>query len=309
VQGTIATYYHWADPSMGDQVLTRKTLTNDRTLYVCDDYWTWASPHIPEMTLYEVDALFKKPLVINGQFEEYERIFSDHNAVNARFLRNGGFDAVIYTPHPLSRGVRQIALLRPKDQVLAIRRVPNHEIDWESIKHMRDEQCSGWTAIMRNKELDERITMIDSYDQAWKNWQAESAKRAMVNLNPGEIIAMGEVFDHTVDLETIAAAVLQEQHLRAQGPNRNLYFHDKKVYLDNTSIYPEEGLKKAIKKLGGEVTTDVKSADLIVYGPDTDLRFDLSPTPEEIYPKAMFCWEGKIDDLVQELPEGIESLF
>jgi hypothetical protein len=65
--------------------------------------------------------------------------------------------------------------------------------------------------------LQERIAMIEGYSPEWKAWQTASADKAGVTLQPGEIIAMGQVFDHMVDLETIAGAVLQEQHLRKQG--------------------------------------------------------------------------------------------
>lgn len=59
--------------------------------------------------------------------------------------------------------------------------------------------------------------MIESFAPDWHAWQQKSAEKAGVVLKPGEIIAMGEVFGHEVDLETISAAVLQEQHLRKQG--------------------------------------------------------------------------------------------
>jgi hypothetical protein len=69
--------------------------------------------------------------------------------------------------------------------------------------------------------LQERIAMIEGYSPEWKAWQAASAYKAGVTLQPGEIIALGQVFDHMVDLETIAGAVLQEQHLRKQGRDGN----------------------------------------------------------------------------------------
>lgn len=144
---TIAIYYHWLDP-YHEKKLSRETLNNDTPLYVCDDNFSWASPHVEGMELYEIDAYWEKPLILTGQFMDYETIFSDHNAINKTFLRNGGFDAVFYTPHYLSRGIRQIALLKPKDQVLAIRRVPDLEIDWETIKRQREDQNRAWGEIM-----------------------------------------------------------------------------------------------------------------------------------------------------------------
>ena len=243
MSGTIAIFYHWADPSMGDGFLTRKTLTNDKTLYVCDDYWSWASPHLPEMELYEIDAVYKKPLILTGQFTDYEAIFSEHNVVNDTFLKKGGFDAVIYTPHPLGRGVRQIALLKPKDQVIAIRRVPNHEIDWQSIKLMREEQNRGWSNIMFNEEE---------------------------NMN-------------------------------------NIYFTGKKVLIDGVTLYSADNLARAVAKLGGEVCQNPENADLIIYGKDSEIAQDTQPGT--LYPNAITTWEGKVDDLVQELPNGIEDLF
>lgn len=149
---TLAIFYHWLDPYHG-AALSKKTLRNDTILYVCDDNFSWAAPHVEGMELYEVDVMWEKPLILAGQFTDYEMIFSDHNAANRTFLERGGFDAVFYTPHYLSRGVRQIALLKPKDQVLAIRRVPDLEIDWEVIKRQREDQNRAWGEIMFKTEV------------------------------------------------------------------------------------------------------------------------------------------------------------
>lgn len=148
---TIAVFYHWLDP-YHEKALSKKTLHNNAPLYVCDDNFSWAAPHVKGMELYEIDAYWEKPLILTGQFTDYETIFADHNRANQTFLECGGFDAVFYTPHYLSRGIRQIALLKPKDQVLAIRRVPDLEIDWEVIKRQREDQNRAWGEIMLNKE-------------------------------------------------------------------------------------------------------------------------------------------------------------
>ncbi|BDD79686.1 hypothetical protein [Burkholderia phage FLC9] len=240
----IAIFYHWLDPST-DMKLSRKTLHNNTPLYVCDDIFSWAAPHIKGMELYEIDVVYQKPLILQGQFTDYEEIFADHNRINQKFLEQGGFDIVIYTPHYLSRGVRQIALLKPKDQVLAIRRVPDHEIDWAMIERLRDEQNRGWSEIM------------------FKDWK--------------------------------------------DAPMKNPYFHDKKVMVSGTTIYPRENLLKAVVKLGGTWWDDPETADLIIYGEDSDIH--AARDPDQLYPDAMKCWEGKVDDLLQELPDGIESLF
>jgi hypothetical protein len=104
------------------------------------------------MQLYEIDAYWENPLILTGQFEDYEVIFNDHKGVHQAFLKNGGFDAVFYTPHYLGRGIRQIALLKPKDQVLAIRRVPDLEIDWKTIKRQKEDQNRGWDEIMLKRK-------------------------------------------------------------------------------------------------------------------------------------------------------------
>lgn len=145
---TIATYYHWASPEssslIGDKIET------NRCLYVCDDRYSWASPHVPGMQLFEVDCVLSKVFKLEGQFGEYETIFNDQFAVNKLFLERGGFDAVIYTPHELSRGVRQIALFKPKQQIIALRRVPDREIDWDAIKANRSTMSQGWRSIMQD---------------------------------------------------------------------------------------------------------------------------------------------------------------
>lgn len=143
----IGTFYHWLDP-YHEKKLTRQTLVNDRPLYVCDDNFSWASPHVKGMELYEIDAYWVNPLILTGQFTDYEVLFADHNQINQTFLKHGEFDAVVYTPHHLGRGVRQIALLKAKDQVLAIRRVPDWEIDWATINDQREQQNQGWMNIM-----------------------------------------------------------------------------------------------------------------------------------------------------------------
>jgi len=240
--GTIAIFYHWLDP-FHDRKLTRETLTNDQPLYVCDDTFSWAAPHVEGMELYEIDARWSKPLIITGQFEDYETLFSDHNKINETFLRNGEFDAVFYTPHYLSRGVRQISLLRPKDQVLAIRRVPDIEIDWASIKAQREDQNKGWSNIM-----------------------------------------------------------VRETH-RFKNP----YFFEKKVYLDGLTIYDPANMELAVRRLGGEVCQNPLNADLIIYGKNSEIAKDMQPMT--LYPHAVTSWEGKVDDLVQELEEGIRQLF
>jgi hypothetical protein len=151
VSKTIAIFYHWLDP-YHDKKLSHKTLNNDTPLYVCDDNFSWASPDVEGMQLYEIDAYWENPLILTGQFEDYEVIFNDHKGVHQAFLKKGGFDAVFYTPHYLGRGIRQIALLKPKDQVLAIRRVPDLEIDWKTIKRQKEDQNRGWDEIMLKRK-------------------------------------------------------------------------------------------------------------------------------------------------------------
>jgi hypothetical protein len=243
--GTIATYYHWRDPG-NDPILSKKSLHNNKPLYVCDDNFTWASPHIEGMELYEIDAIYEKPLILSDQFIAYETIFNDHNRLHQKFLKKGEFDVVIYTPHELSIGVRQIALLKPKDQVIAFRRVPDDQIDWKLIERQREDINHGWMKIMAGKKKG-------------KNFM------------------------------------------------KSPYFTGKKVCLDGLTLYSAEDMERAIVKLGGEVCPQRVWADLIIYGKNSELA--AAEDPYKVYPNAMVSWEGKIDDLLQELPDGIESLF
>lgn len=144
----IATFHHWWDP-YHDTNLSLTNIHNDKGFYVCDDQYSWASPHLEGMRLFEVDCLFKNPLVVLDQFDPYEEIFGDDSprALYQTFLRNGGFDSIFYTPHPYGRGVRQGKLLKPKSQILALREITN--LDIARLEKMRKSQNESWSKIMK----------------------------------------------------------------------------------------------------------------------------------------------------------------
>lgn len=89
--------------------------------------------------------------------------------------------------------------------------------------------------------------------------------------------------------------------------HQNIYFTGKKVAIDGCTLYPIDGLKTAVAKMGGTLVTDLNQAELIVYGKNSVLA--ASRDPYRDYPNAISSWEGKVDDLLQELPNGIEDLF
>lgn len=87
----------------------------------------------------------------------------------------------------------------------------------------------------------------------------------------------------------------------------NIYFTGKKVYIDGVAHYAVDDLTRAIGKLGGEVCQNPENADFIIYGDASEIAQDTDP--RTLYPLAITTHEGKLDDFVQELDDGIEALF
>ncbi len=88
----------------------------------------------------------------------------------------------------------------------------------------------------------------------------------------------------------------------------NPYFTRKKVAIQGPlEVYTLEDLKHAIVQLGGVYTEDLREASLIIYGRESDLA--KSRDPYLVYPNAIPQCEVKIDDLLQEFPNGIEGFL
>jgi hypothetical protein len=145
----IATFYHWSAVSERDdpKTITLDSLRNDKVFYVSDDVYTWAAPHLDDVELYEVDVRVVKPFPLFEQMTPIELM----TELTPKMLEQGGFDSVVYTPHPFGRGTRELCLLKPKDQVLAIRRVNNVYADM--IARNRDLMHHAWDYLRRQPEF------------------------------------------------------------------------------------------------------------------------------------------------------------
>lgn len=144
----IVTFYHWCSPDTDNYryPLRLKDLKEDRGLFVCDDAFSWATPHLLDTSqLYEVDCVIRNPLCLMEQFLEYEQIFRDPSPEYSLFLE-GGFDALIVTPHQYSRGIRQCLIRNPKKQVLAIREVSKPTAD--EVRQVQEKQATLWGQIL-----------------------------------------------------------------------------------------------------------------------------------------------------------------
>jgi hypothetical protein len=144
IKPVIATFYHWHSPDTRGAAgrLTKDMIDNDQPFYVSDDIHTWASPWLEGCKLYAVDCLIAKPFPLFEQFIPRELM----NGIEADILfKRELFDSVIYTPHPFGRGHREMALLRPKQQILSI--VPiTYNVD--EIKRHQKTAGWNWTTLM-----------------------------------------------------------------------------------------------------------------------------------------------------------------
>lgn len=148
----IVTMYHWASPDTVNYSypLQLKDLTNDKELYVCDDAYAWATPHLLETCqLYEIDCVFQKPLIVLNQFLDFEGIFDKSSPEYDLFIK-GGFDSVIYTPHAYGRGVRQCLIRNAKKQILDVREINKPCLD--EVRQSQQKQAKLWREIFFNKK-------------------------------------------------------------------------------------------------------------------------------------------------------------
>jgi hypothetical protein len=273
----VATFYHWSAPEErnGRNQLTKESITDDQVFYVSDDIHSWAAPWVNGMKLYAVDVLVRRPMPLFEQMMPRELMDGEIDLEQAARCH---YDSVIYTPHPLGRGVREMCLLHPDVQIQSIIEVKNVDLNqvrkeqtlmhpnwstlrgwdepaekaippWEAAsfaydvrskepleelkndafhKFMEDlKQAVQSIALLNQEQRDklspesaekrERIELIKGYSADWHEWQKQEARRCGIILEPDEIIVAGDVFDYTTDLETIAGAVLRDQHQRTNA--------------------------------------------------------------------------------------------
>lgn len=113
-ESVIGEVYHWSELSRPE--LEMKTL-DERALHVADDHWSWWDGN---SRCQKLTVVFRNPLVLLEQFDEYGDVFAEAKKANWELVRKGGFDSIVYTPHEYSRGYRQAVLLKPKEQVLSV---------------------------------------------------------------------------------------------------------------------------------------------------------------------------------------------
>lgn len=115
-------------------------------LVVCDNYWSLADR---VSRLYELSCIFRKPLVLHEQLATYEELFPHEEHLYSQLVRAGGFDSVVYTPHPYGRGVRQARLLDPLEQVVGLRVITDYDTD--EVLARRQADHPHWRTLMRER--------------------------------------------------------------------------------------------------------------------------------------------------------------
>jgi hypothetical protein len=141
----IAPFFHWSSVAereeLGNKDLTLKNIKENQLFYVCDDVYSWASPWLDDAELYEVDVHLAKPFPLFEQFDMRERM----DDVDVDVIKKGGFDSVVYTPHPFGRGYRELCLLYPKKQIVGIRKI--NDVHKDFIVRRKDLQHDAWSHL------------------------------------------------------------------------------------------------------------------------------------------------------------------
>jgi hypothetical protein len=143
IKPVIATFYHWSAPEDRpvNHKLTKDTLREDQVFYLSDDTHTWASPLIHGMKLYAVDCRIRRPFPMFEQLATPE-VLTD---ITQEMMTDGDFDCVIYTPHPFGRGVREMALFFPQEQIVSIREIPR--VNLQELQAARRSAHVNFTAL------------------------------------------------------------------------------------------------------------------------------------------------------------------
>lgn len=117
--------FHWQEPQYPP--LAIDTWDPTRSIFVSDEYYSWASLHVPGIRLYRMTVVFRTPLVLLEQLADYEEMFPyREDTPYTKLVERGGFDSIIYTPHPYGRGMRQALIINPHKQVISISEVTNY---------------------------------------------------------------------------------------------------------------------------------------------------------------------------------------
>lgn len=117
-QSFSAVGYHWRED---DDVapLVPQEFTDSRGFYVCDDPYSWGSPHLNGTHAVEVSYQVDNPYVDIGNSEIYETHYTDKRIND---IRKHGHDAIVYISdnHRDTEAGRQIYLLKPNTQIKEI---------------------------------------------------------------------------------------------------------------------------------------------------------------------------------------------
>ena len=118
-QAFSAVGYHWRED---DDVspLDPQEFTDSRGFYVCDDPYSWGSPHLNGTHAVEVSYQVDNPYVDIDNSEIYETYYTDKRIND---IRKHGHDAIVYISdnHKDIEAGRQIYLLKPSTQIKEIR--------------------------------------------------------------------------------------------------------------------------------------------------------------------------------------------
>lgn len=141
--------YHWSSPEHPE--FSRRNIDPSRSVSVSDEYYSWSN-YQDGGRLYALTVVFRKPLVLLDQLEDFEQMFPyGHDSLYTKLVERGDFDAVVYTPHPYGRGVRQALIMHPHKQLLAIREM--HQYNTGAIDEYQKCMHPQWRRLMIQPEL------------------------------------------------------------------------------------------------------------------------------------------------------------
>lgn len=153
----VGTVYHW---SANSQPELKLAAIDERTLSVCDDYWSWFDANC---RVYRLTVAFQKPLVLHEQFEVCEHSFAEGRALHWELVKSGQFDSIVYTPHEYGQGQRQALLLQPKKQVLSIEAF--HDYDEALLLENREGLAANWNRLLNHTPGPYTVTQLRELEQ------------------------------------------------------------------------------------------------------------------------------------------------
>ncbi|AQT28037.1 hypothetical protein pVa21_096 [Vibrio phage pVa-21] len=111
--------YHWRERD-DTEVMNPREFDDSRGFYLCDDPYSWGSPHLSGTHAVVVEYRVDNPYVDRDNKEIYE--FTYHKSVVEK-LRKEGYDAIVYVSdqHNDLESGRQLYLLNPSTQIKSIK--------------------------------------------------------------------------------------------------------------------------------------------------------------------------------------------